>query len=154
MDTQFTTAAVLSLVLLSATTAWHHYALQFLGRISAVRPPSRGRVVAFLVALIGVHLAQVGLYALAYAVGDQVMKLGSLLGPDGNTALDYFYFAAETYSTLGYGDIVPIGALRLVASVESLNGLLLLAWSGAFLYGVLDGPGYRSGRDPEEKQKP
>jgi hypothetical protein len=28
--------------------------------------------------------------------------------------------------------------LRLVASVEALNGLLLLSWSGAFLFGVLD----------------
>jgi len=50
------------------------------------------------------------------------------------TGLDYFYFAAETYSTLGYGDVVPTAQLRLIASIEPLNGLMLLAWSGSFLF--------------------
>jgi hypothetical protein len=30
-----------------------------------------------------------------------------------------------------------LGVVRLVAAIEALNGLLLLAWSGAFLYSVL-----------------
>ncbi len=80
------------------------------------------------------------LYAGAYALGTYEFSLGGLSGSLGRPALDFFYFAAETYSTLGYGDLVPVGALRLIASVESLNGLLLLSWSGAFLYGVLREP--------------
>ena len=76
-----------------------------------------------------------------------MLGLGGLRGSSGNAALDFFYFAAETYSTLGYGDLVPVGALRVVASVEALNGLMLLSWSGAFLFGVLD----RDGRANEER---
>jgi hypothetical protein len=71
-------------------------------------------------------------------VGANLFGLGGLRGTSGNAALDFFYFAAETYSTLGYGDLVPVGALRVVAGVEALNGLMLLSWSGAFLFGVLD----------------
>lgn len=44
------------------------------------------------------------------------------------------YYASETYSALGYGDILPAGYLRLIASVSPLNGSLLLAWSGSFLF--------------------
>ena len=97
---------------------------------------------------VAVHLAEVTFYAGAYALGANVFRLGWLGGSSGNAALDFFYFAAQTYSTLGYGDLVPVGALRLIASVESLNGLMLLSWSGAFLYGVLD----REGRNAANKE--
>ena len=136
------TAAALSLLMLAMTSALHHHALHSLAEATGGKRLSRLGVVAFLVALVAVHLLQIGLYAGAYALGAQLLSLGRLGGPSGN-ALDYFYFAAETYSTLGYGDIVPVGALRLIASVESLNGLLLLAWSGSFLFGVMDLHGLR-----------
>lgn len=88
--------------------------------------------------LVALHLAEIGLYAAAYAVGVNALDLGALHGAVAASGLDCFYFAAETYLTLGYGDVVPTGALRLVASVEPLNGLLLLAWTVAFLFRHLD----------------
>ena len=67
--------------------------------------------------------------------------------------LDFCYFAAETYSTLGYGDLVPLGALRVIASVEALNGVLLLTLSGAFLSGMLrDSYQMEAGRVPGGKE--
>ena len=53
------------------------------------------------------------------------------------SAPDYFYYAAETYSSLGYGDIFPKGEIRLIASIGPLNGILLLAWSGSFLFALV-----------------
>lgn len=132
------TAGMLALVMLVLTTAFHHYALEFLARRSGGRL-SRAGVVRLVVALVGVHVVHITVYALVFAVAAGPAGLGRLQGVTGDPALGYFFFAAETYSTLGYGDIVPVGSLRLIASVESLNGLLLLAWSGAFLYGVLEG---------------
>jgi len=44
------------------------------------------------------------------------------------------YFSAETYTSLGFGDVVPDGPLRLLAGAEALNGLLLIGWSASFLY--------------------
>lgn len=144
IDTRFAIAAALSLGMLMLTTAWHHHALHSLAAISNGRRLSRLGVATFLVALVGVHVLEISLYAAAYSLGSHVLGLGHLRGSAAGGDLDFFYFAAETYSTLGYGDIVPLGALRLVASVQSLNGLMLLSWSGAFLYGVLDGHGHRS----------
>ena len=136
IDVEILTATVLSLLLLVSTTAFHYETLRFLGRASNGHRVSRRWIVAILAALVGAHLFEVGLYAGAYAIGTYELSLGGLRGSTDRAALDFFYFAAETYSTLGYGDLVPVGALRLIASVESLNGLLLLSWSGAFLFGM------------------
>jgi hypothetical protein len=42
--------------------------------------------------------------------------------------------SAETYSSLGFGDVIPFGAIRLVAGVEALNGLLLIGWTASYVY--------------------
>jgi len=35
---------------------------------------------------------------------------------------------------LGFGDLTPVGPVRLLAGVEALNGLLLIGWSASFTY--------------------
>ena len=49
-------------------------------------------------------------------------------------AMDVFYFSLVSYTSLGLGDIVPTGHLRLVAGVEALNGFLLISCSAAYLF--------------------
>lgn len=91
-------------------------------------------IVRVLSVLVATHIVEVLAYSAVFAVGVAV-GLGSLTTTQGPMdALAFFYFSAETFSTAGYGDIVPQGALRIIASIESLNGLLLLAWSGSFLF--------------------
>ena len=36
-----------------------------------------------------------------------------------------------TYTTLEIGDLHPSGVMRLIAGVESLNGLVLIGWSAS-----------------------
>lgn len=138
-------AAAVTLVMLALTTALHYEGLKLLAT-SGRGPRSRPGPIFAVTALVALHLAEIGLYAAAYAAGIQMLGLGALRGAAPASGLDYFYFAAETYSTLGYGDVVPTGALRLVASVEPLNGLLLLAWSGAFLFRSLEERDRQAGR--------
>ncbi|XSG81617.1 MAG: potassium channel family protein [Methyloligella sp. ZOD6] len=54
-----------------------------------------------------------------------------------NTPLVYFAFS--NYTTLGYGDIVPVEAWRLLGPITALNGILLIGWSTALIYAVLRG---------------
>jgi hypothetical protein len=43
------------------------------------------------------------------------------------------YFSTVTFSTLGYGDITPLAEWRLFASLEGVNGFILIGWSTAYL---------------------
>ena len=43
-------------------------------------------------------------------------------------------FSAESYTSRSYGDVVPTGAVRLLAGAEALNGLLLIGWSASYTY--------------------
>ena len=45
-----------------------------------------------------------------------------------------FDIALNIFSSLGYGDVIPQGALRALAGFEALNGLLLIGWTASFLF--------------------
>ena len=47
------------------------------------------------------------------------------------------YFSIVTYTTVGYGDLVPPERLRLVAGVEGLTGILMCGLSTAFFFAVV-----------------
>jgi hypothetical protein len=85
----------------------------------------RSRVVAMISVVMGlfaVMTAEVWLWAGVY------LKLGVL--PDFETAL---YFSTITFSTVGYGDVVPAHDWRVLAALEGVNGFLLIGWSTAYL---------------------
>ncbi|MCG9694728.1 potassium channel family protein [Vibrio sp. Isolate22] len=54
---------------------------------------------------------------------------GTLDGLEQSGFTDYLYFSAVVFTTLGFGDIVPLGYIRLYVSIEALTGLSLIAWS-------------------------
>lgn len=54
---------------------------------------------------------------------------------------ELFYFSTETYTTVGYGRVNPIGDLaNLVSGLESLTGLLSLAIVTGLIYGRFSKP--------------
>jgi hypothetical protein len=50
---------------------------------------------------------------------------------------DLVYFAFVNYTTLGYGDIVPLERWRLLGPITAMNGILLFGWSTAVIFEVL-----------------
>ena len=94
----------------------------------------RSRVVAMLTVVIGTFgllTVQVWLWACTYYRLDVV--------GDFDTAL---YFSTVTFSTIGYGDIVPEQGWRLLCALEGIDGFLLIGWSTAYLIaaGIRVGP--------------
>ena len=90
-----------------------------------------------LVVIAGVllaHLIEICLFAAGFFVMHARLGLGAIAGEFNGSALDYFYFSATTYSTLGVGDLFPTGAIRLVAGIEALTGFVLIGWSASFTY--------------------
>lgn len=52
------------------------------------------------------------------------------------------YFSTVSFSTLGYGDVVPVEQWRIFAALEGVDGFLLIGWSTAYLVaaGIRVGP--------------
>ena len=47
------------------------------------------------------------------------------------------YFSLVTFTTLGYGDITINSANRMLAGFEAMNGVLLLGWTTAMMFSLL-----------------
>lgn len=80
------------------------------------------------------HFAQIVLFAVAYYLLRDDLDLGGLAGQLRDVFASYLSFSTETHTSLGFGDIYPLGQTRLVAGVEALTGLLMIRWSVSFTY--------------------
>jgi Ion channel len=53
--------------------------------------------------------------------------------------LDYLYFSTETYTSLGFGEMrLLTDDLRLLAGIEAMIGLILLTWTAAFNFMLME----------------
>jgi hypothetical protein len=80
------------------------------------------------------HGLESALYGLAFFSLIHWPGMGSLAGPGSVSFINCLYFSAEAYTSLGLGDLVPSGPIRLLVGVEALNDLLLIGWTAAYLY--------------------
>jgi hypothetical protein len=83
-------------------------------------------MVATASVLMAAHASEVLVWSLAYAI------IGA--APAGT---DLVYFAFVNYTTLGYGDVVPVERWRLLGPMAAMNGVLLFGWSTAVIFEVL-----------------
>ncbi len=86
-----------------------------------------------LCALIA-HVFEISIFALGYSIMDPMAELGHLIDKSGADSTDYWYFSAVTYTSLGFGDITPDGPMRFAVGVETLTGLVLIAWTSSMVF--------------------
>jgi hypothetical protein len=117
------------------TTVTHYEVLRLLSfGLPRLRIPTRAKLIIVLLAAFGSHALQMLMYGAAYYVLIHGFLLGALLGGTNSSLGTCMYFSAETFTSLGFGDLLPSGPLRMVAGAEALNGLLLIGWSASFTY--------------------
>ena len=128
-------ALLISFALVVATVIIHYEVLTTSFPIRGhVSVSIRGRMLRLIAGIFFAHLVEICLYAAAYYVMHQHLGLGTISGRLGEGAMDYFYFSIISYTTLGFGDVYPMGPMRIVGGVESLNGLVLVGWSTSYTY--------------------
>lgn len=93
----------------------------------------RARILAGVIGAIVAHSAEVMVFALGYYLGEQFGH-GSLVGAFDGSFDDYVYFSYSVFTTVGFGDIYPLGQMRWLAGIESLTGFVLITWTASFLY--------------------
>jgi hypothetical protein len=79
--------------------------------------------------LVLLHAVQITIWAYSYLL---LLPAGEL-----ETLEKALYFSFVTFSTLGYGDITLSEGWRLLSGIQALNGILLVGWSTAVLFAVV-----------------
>jgi hypothetical protein len=123
------------LLLLTVTTTVHYEVLRLLTVVlPVIRVQPRSKLIVVIVGAFCAHAIEIFVYGVAYFALATYLKAGTMgeVGP--LTLTRCLYFSGETFTSLGYGDIVPHGDLRLLAGMEALNGLLLIGWTASFTY--------------------
>jgi hypothetical protein len=84
-------------------------------------------MIATVIILTIAHTFEVVAWSLAYLIVGAVPAKTGLV-----------YFAFVNYTTLGYGDIVPVPDWQLLGPMTAMNGILLFGWSTAVIFKVLE----------------
>jgi hypothetical protein len=125
------------LALVAFTVLIHSAAMVLVLRHVVRNMPSARTVVPFhrsatflfrvVVMILVAHLLEMMVWGLAFDV------LG--IFPDSFTA---YYFAMETYTTLGYGDVLLPADWRLTSGWLATTGLLMFGWSTAVFATIIN----------------
>jgi hypothetical protein len=94
----------------------------------------RRRMLGLILIILVTHIAEVWIFALGYYGLARIPGVGTLEGLARDALSEYAYFSAITYTTLGFGDVVPTGALRFLTGMEALTGFVLVTWSASFAF--------------------
>ncbi len=97
------------------------------GRLSSRR--TLGALTIAAVVLVFLHAIEIMVWAGVYEV---LVPVGELA--DFEAAV---YFSFVTFTTLGYGDITLSEGYRLLSGIQALNGILLVGWSTALMFAVV-----------------
>jgi hypothetical protein len=79
--------------------------------------------------LVVLHAIEILIWAGSYIV---LLPVGELASFE-----KAVYFSFVTFTTLGYGDIILSEGWRILSGIEALNGILLIGWTTAMLFAVV-----------------
>ncbi len=132
-----------TLVLFIACVIIHYEGLSALSRwVTYDLLPPRVRIATLICGQFILHLIEICIFAVGFYVLADHLEYGALLNIvyDGNPQFDprnfadYIYFSSVAYTTLGMGEIVPVGPIRFLTGMEAVGGLLLITWSASFTF--------------------
>lgn len=97
--------------------------------------PPRQAVLFGVMLALAAHIIEIYIFAGGFYYVLQNPDMGTFTG---DAPLEDFwdcvYLSFVTYSTLGFGDIVPDGWVRFMVGTEAVTGLVQIAWTASFLY--------------------
>ena len=127
---------IINSVLIASAVLIHYEGLnrltQLIPKLTFLRPQLR--IVVGVFGALTAHVVEVWLFAFAYYFMDQSGRYGELTGNYDGGIMDASYFSFTTYTSLGFGDIVPLGDIRFLVGLEALTGLVLITWTASFMY--------------------
>lgn len=125
---------VIAAVVLPLLSVGLHYELLVLAS-AAVRMLAGSRraavVLAVVLALVA-HVIEVVVFGIGWLV---LIRAGVVeLSIPSPTLDEIIYFSGSVYTSLGFGDIVPVSNGRFLVVLEAVTGLVLIAWTASFTF--------------------
>ncbi len=112
----------------------HYEGLLFTSRrLAHLGGPPRVKVLYAITSVLALHVTEIWIFGLAFWLLLRLPEFGHL-GPGALHLFDYIYFSSATYTTVGFGDLAPVGPIRFLAGTEGLVGFVLITWSASFTY--------------------
>lgn len=126
---------IINSVLVGIAVLIHFEVLNMLSLVIPKLPINRRLSILFGVfgALLA-HVLEVWLFAFGIYGVVISHQFGELVGPMEETLLDCVYFSFTCYTTLGFGDVHPVGNIRFLTGLEALTGVVLIAWTSSFMF--------------------
>jgi hypothetical protein len=113
----------------------HYEALSRLtGLLKRIRVPARPRILLLIFSILLTHVVEIWIFGGAYFFLVSTDGHGSLLANHPIGLFDSVYYSAVCFTTLGLGDVIPVGAVRFMSGTEALTGFVLIAWSASFTF--------------------
>ncbi len=122
-----TVAAVVASVIL------HYEGLRFLtDKLPMPKHHHRRRIVLLILCLMLLHFVEIWIFGACYYFLQYVPGYGALQGAEPLNLFDSVYYSATVFTTVGFGDIVPVGPIRFMTGIEAVSGLTLITWSASY----------------------
>jgi hypothetical protein len=141
----FFLVSIIGIVLICTTSLITYYILSKVWKILPhLSHYARIRVLLVMAPIFIAHMINIWLYAIVFFTIENFTEIGKLVGQGREFGLNYqsfygcLYFSSTTYTSLGFGDIVPTQSLHILTAAEVLNGLILIGWTISFTYLVME----------------
>jgi hypothetical protein len=112
----------------------YEYLILLWRRLSVHAGHRRVKVLYAICAVLVLHVLEVCIFGLTLWLLTRWPAAGALGGEQASSFFDYLYFSAVTFTTVGFGEMWPVGPIRFLCAVEALTGFVLITWSAAFTY--------------------
>lgn len=128
------TSAFFAIALVSLCVVLHYETLVLLERLSRRLGRHRWTTLITVHCLLFAHVVEIWVFGLGYYLAETYLDLGQVVPLEEPDWFHHVYYSAMVYTTVGFGDLVPTGAIRMLSSTEALAGLSLVTWSASFTF--------------------
>ena len=97
-------------------------------------PKYRRKVLYGIFSVLALHVIEIWMFGITIWLLLMYPETGHVTGAEPLQLLDGVYLAAITYTTVGYGDVAPLGPIRFIAGTVALTGFVMITWSASFTY--------------------
>lgn len=134
-EAEYLLTGLITVIIVGICVLVHYEGLRLLSdRLPKPKVHHRRRMISLILFIVLLHVIQIWIFGITYFGLLQLDGFGELHGEMPMRLVDCIYYSASVYSTVGFGDIYPTGAIRTMSGTEGLTGLIMITWSASYTF--------------------